>query len=342
MPKTIEVIAGGVSDELFRKGLANDRNMLSASALVHPHNHNLVVEVHEEFLKAGATLLVTSNYCVTPGLGFTVEEIREYTRLAGRLAADARERNSAEGPAKICGSLPPLMPSCRSDRTIERQRGLDTYLLIGEALWPFVDVYLAETMSSLAEAKMAYEGVETLQKPVMISFALNSTGQLRSGESVVDSIRKLLAFCDERVQASAPATTTTTSSDDTSESAPSGSSSRGVSMLLHGILFNCSQPEDIAKALRHIRSNKVLCAELKDKGIKLGGYGDRVSSISTAGVLEEKLVSGAMHSVLDMEIFASFALRWMEDGAEIIGGCCGVPPSYLERINERIVEQRTP
>lgn len=343
MATNIEVLAGGVTDELFKQGLTNDRNMLSASALVHPQNHYLVVQVHEAFLKAGATLLVTSNYHVTPGLGFTTEEIREYTRLAGRLAREARERASAEGPAKVCGSLPPLMPGFRSDRTIEHQQGLDTYLLIGEALWPFVDVYLAETMSSLAEAKLAYEAVETLRKPVLISFALNSTGQLRSGEPVTDSIRKLLAFCDKRAQEPASATTSdiTSETSTTTGECPSASSGTGVSML-QGILFNCSQPEDIAKVLRHISTDKALCTELKDKGVKLGGYGDRVSSISTAGVLEEKLVSGAMHSVLDMEIFASFALRWIEEGAEIVGGCCGVPPSYLERINERVVEQRTP
>jgi len=325
MAKRVDIIAGGVTDELFRKGLTNDRNMLSASALVHPHNYGLVVQTHEDFLNAGATLLVTSNYSVTPGLGFTAEEIREYTRLAGRLAKEALDRSSTENPVKICGSLPPLMPSYRTDRTIERQRGLDTYLLIGEALWPFIDVYLAESMSSLAEAKLAYEAVETLQKPVMISFALNSTEQLRSGESVLDSIKKLLAFCEERAQEQA------TSS--------SGSGSGSASML-QGVLFNCSQPEDIAKVLRHIRENKGLIRELKDKGIKLGGYGDRVSSISMAGVLEEKLGSGAMHSGLDVEIFASFVMRWLEDGAEIVGGCCGVPPTYLERIHERLQEQK--
>jgi S-methylmethionine-dependent homocysteine/selenocysteine methylase len=325
MAKRIDIIAGGVTDELFRKGLVNDRNMLSASALVHPQNHGLVVQAQEDFLNAGATLLVTSNYSVTPGLGFTTEEIREYTRLAGRLAKEALDRSSTESAVKICGSLPPLMPSYRTDRTIERQRGLDTYLLIGEALWPFADVYLAESMSSLAEAKLAYEAVENLQKPVMISFALNSTGQLRSGESVQGSIKKLLAFCEERAQEQAASS--------------SGSSSGGTSML-QGILFNCSQPEDIAKVLRHIYENKGLFGELKDKRIKLGGYGDRISSISTAGVLEEKLGSGAMHSVLDMEIFASFVMRWLEDGAEIVGGCCGVPPSYLERIHERLQEQQ--
>lgn len=326
MAKPVEIIAGGVADELFRTGLVNDRNMFSASALVHPQRHELVVQAHEAFLRAGSSLLITTNACVTPGRGFTVEEIREFTRLAGRLAKEARDRAGSERTVRIGGSLPPLMPSFRSDRTIERQRGLDTYQLIGEALWPFVDMYVAETMSSLAEAKLALEAVENLQKPVMVSFALNSTGELRSGEEIVDSIRQLLAFCDDRA------------AEQASDSHSGGGS---TTSLLQGILFNCSQPEDVTKALVRVRETKGLYDELSERGIKLGGYADRISPASKAGLLEEQLVPGAMHSTVDMEVFASFVLRWVqESGASVVGGCCDVPPSYVERICERLREQK--
>lgn len=338
MTKHIEILAGGLADELFRNGLANDRNMLAASALVHPQHHSLVVQAHERFIEAGATLILTSNSCVVPGLGFTVEEIREYTRLAGRLAAEARERAHADTPVKICGSLPALMPSYRSDRTIERQRGRETYQLIGEALWPFVDMFIAEPMSSLAEAKLALEAVEGLQKPVMVAFALNSTGELRSGEPVLQSIQELLAFCDERASSHSHSGNTTGNNNSSSNTDAEGPISGNIA--LRGILFGCSQAEDIAKALHHVRSAKGLFTELKDKGILLGGYADRISPMSKAGVLEEKLVSGAMHSAVDMEVFASFALRWVADGADIVGGCCGVPPDYLTRIRERVAEQQ--
>jgi S-methylmethionine-dependent homocysteine/selenocysteine methylase len=324
LPNKIEIIAGGVGEELFRKGLVNDRNMLSASALVHPSNHSLVVQVHEEYVNAGATSILTSNYHVTPSLGFTVEEIREYTRLAGRLAVEARERAGKEGIVTICGSLPPLMPTYRSDRTIDSERGLDTYLLIGEALWPFVDMYVAETMSNLVEAKMAYAAVENLRKPVLISFALNNTGQLRSGESVQDAIRGLLAFIEERLQERANSVIPSTNGD--------------AKSMLYGILFNCSQPEDIAKVLKHIHEDKSLVDVIKQKGIRLGGYADRISPNSTAGSMEEKLGVGMMHSVLDMEIYTSFVRRWIEEGANIVGTCCGIPPSYLEHIHESVLE----
>jgi S-methylmethionine-dependent homocysteine/selenocysteine methylase len=271
----------------------------------------LVVQSHEEFLKAGATLIVTNNYYVTPGLGFTPDEIREYSQAAGELAADARKRANRTERAKICGSLPPLMHSLRSDRTIEHQQGLDTYLLIGEALLPYVDVLLAETMSSIAEAELAFEAVQPLQKPVMVSFALNSTGQLRSGEDVVESVQRLVKF------------------------------SRGLTELqpeqrnmLCGILFNCSQPEDIAKALKQLTDAPGLMDELKELEIRIGGYGDHISPLSKAGAMEESLVPGALQSVMDMEVYSKFAMRWIDEGASIVGGCCGIPPDYLQRIAE--------
>ncbi|KAF1331341.1 Homocysteine s-methyltransferase, partial [Globisporangium splendens] len=324
LPNKIEIIAGGVGEELFRKGLVNDRNMLSASALVHPTNHSLVVQAHQEYMNAGATSIITSNYHVTPSLGFTVEEICEYTRLAGRLAVEAREHADKEGKVTICGSLPPLMPTYCSDRTIDHERGFDTYLLIGEALWPFVDVYVAETMSNLVEAKMAYAAVENLRKPVLISFVLNNTGQLRSGESVQEAIRGLLAFIEERLQAQANSVIPSTNDDPRS--------------MLYGILFNCFQPEDIAKVLKHIHEDKSLFEEIKQKGLRLGGYADRISPKSTAGSMEEKLGVGSMHSALDMEIYTTFVQRWIEEGADIVGTCCGIPPSYLERIHESVLE----
>lgn len=319
--KAIDILAGGITHELLRRGLPNDRNMLSASALVSPSRHWMVTKAHEDFLDAGATMIVTNNYYVTPGLGFTHEEIREYTQLAGDLAVEARAKAGRKESAKICGSLPPLMPCYRSDRTIDRQEGLETYLMIGKALLPSVDMFLAETMSSLAEAKMAYEAVVKLGKPVMVSFALNSTGQLRSGEPVVESVQGLLEFCSRR-----------------GELAPDDVAGDGDESCLSGILFNCSQPEDVAKALMQIKGNSDLTSELEKKEVRLGGYADHISPVSKAGAMQESLVPGELQPVMDMEIFSKFAARWIEDGAEIVGGCCGIPPEYVQRITEMLAQ----
>jgi len=319
--RNVSIVVGGcaMTEELFKQGLVNDRNMLSASALVTTQNHELVTQVHDAFLKTGATHLVTSNYHVVPGVGFTSEEIREYTRHAGRLAVEAREKAALESSVQICGSLPPLMPSYRADRTIEKDHGHEIYQLIGEALWPFVDLYIAETMSSLKEAQMAYEAVYHLKKPVMVSFALDSTGhQLRSGERLVEVIEKMIDFSDQLA------------TQDTLDN------------VLSGILFNCSQPEDIAKALKYTSESEIAQEMLSGRGIVLGGYGDRVSPTSKAGILEEQVVAGAMHSGIDMEVYSGFVQRWIKYGASMVGGCCAVPPKYIGHVVEALAEGQTP
>uniref|UniRef100_M4C580 Hcy-binding domain-containing protein n=1 Tax=Hyaloperonospora arabidopsidis (strain Emoy2) TaxID=559515 RepID=M4C580_HYAAE len=265
-------------------------------------------------------MIVTNNYYVTPGVGFTSEEIRTYTETSGELASDARARFDPKSRVQICGSLPPLMYSLRSDRTIEHQEGLDTYLLIGEALLPSVDVFLAETMSSLAEAKLAFDGVRPLKMPIIVSFALNSTGQLRSGEEVVGSVRSLIEFC-------------------TSCSELSPDEHEGVTDLLQGILFNCSQPEDITKAIKQMTEEFELVDMMKKHEIRVGGYGDRISPKSKAGAMEESLVPGALQSVVDMEVFGKFAMRWIDDGASIVGGCCRISPEYVLQIGEIISQE---
>lgn len=307
---TIEILAGDISEELFRRGVPNDRNMLSASALANPSYHEVVVSVSDAYIKAGATLLATGNLHVVPGVGFTVDEVRELTKLAGSLARETRNMAGEKEHVKICGLLPPLMPSFRSDRTVVHQEGVDMYALIADALYEYVDLFLATSMSSLKEAKLAYEAVEHLQKPVLVSFALSRDGQLRSGEDVAEAIGKLVEFCDE-------------------------CSKSGSSSMLSGILFNCSQPEDIAKALKSLSEDKSgVTGQLREHGIRLGGFGDRISPRSRAGEMETKLVSGEMRPVMDKELFANFALRWVEFGAEIVGSCCAVPPEYLERVAE--------
>ena len=318
--KKVDILAGEIMHELFRRGVPNDRNMLSASALVSPAYYHVVKEAHEAYLKAGATMIVTNNYYVTPGVGFTPNEIRMYTETAGELAADARAKFDHKNRVQICGSLPPLIYSLRSDRTIEREKGLDTYLRIGEALLPSVDVFLAETMSSLAEAKLAYEGVLTLKVPVLVSFALNSTGQLRSGEEVVASVRSLIEFCASHTEL------------------PPGVD-EGEASLLKGILFNCSQPEDITKAIRRLSEDSDLENMMKKYDIRCGGYGDRISPKSKAGAMEESLVPGALQSIVDMEVFGKFATRWIDDGASIIGGCCSVSPEYVQRLGEILAHE---
>jgi len=306
----VELLDGGTGEELFRRGLEDDREIWSAAALVHETSHELLVQVHESFLRAGSDYITCNNYGVTPGVGFAEGDIVRYTAIAGKLAQEARLR-SGKPEAKICGSLPPLLESYRADRVVEHDEGVHLYAVIGSALLPYVDFYLAETLSSVAEAKMALIGVRDYQKPVMVSFALNSQGRLRSGECVDDAVDELLHFT--RTSAS--------------------------TVTLHGILFNCSQPEDISKALRVLNAADETKVRLHEHNIRLGAYANRLTQIPDNWALQESAAPQAMRDDLDVQQFTDFVSGWIELGAAIIGGCCGVGPEYIASIHQRLEQQ---
>jgi S-methylmethionine-dependent homocysteine/selenocysteine methylase len=46
-----------------------------------------------------------------------------------------------------------------------------------------------------------------------------------------------------------------------------------------------------------------------------------------------------MRDDLDVQRYTDFVLEWVELGAEIVGGCCGIGPEYISSIHKRLVEQ---
>lgn len=312
----VELLDGGTGEELFRRGLPDDRKIWSAAALVHPHHHALLTDVHASFLHAGADYITCNNYGVTPGVGFSEQDMVKYADLAGRLANAARDQVAAETNdttnKQICGSLPPLLESYRADRVTEFNEGVHLYSVLGSALSPHVDMFLAETLASIAEAKMALIGVQDYQKPVMVSFTLNSQGCVRSGECVEEAINELLRF--------------------TTFHAPT--------VKLRAILFNCSQPEAITTALRDLHKSDETLTNLRTHGVRLGAYANRLTIIPDDWALAESSEPQAMRTDLEVSVYCRFMTQWVSElGVEIVGGCCGIGPEYIAAIHQQLLAQ---
>ncbi|KAK1946086.1 Methionine synthase [Phytophthora citrophthora] len=315
------LLDGGTGEELFARGLPDDRRTWSAAALVHEQHHTLLRDVHTSFLDAGSDFITCNNYGVTPGVGFSDKEIVQYTTVAGRIAREACDRWTSRSDRtkkpKVCGSLPPLLESYRPDKVPEVDEGVRLYTMIATALKPFVDCYLAETLSSIQEAKMALLGVQQAycretggREGVMVSFTLNSCGRLRSGENVRDAAQDLLSFTENIFE-----------------------------MELQAILFNCSQPEAICKAFRELDADENIRERLHSRGVRLGAYANRLTAIPDAWALAESSQPQAMRTDVAVERYVDFVSQWIELGAEIVGGCCGVGPEYIASVKRVLHDQ---
>jgi len=299
----VSLFDGGTGEELFRRGLPDDRKTWSALAITEEKYNPLVVQVHLAFIHAGSEFITTNNYALNPGSGFSIEQILDGCRVAGKLARKAADENKN---VKVMGSLSPLVESYRPDLVGKHETGVGTYKKIADALYPFVDVYIAETMSSVEEVSQAIEAVTNLDKPMFCSWTLSSNGTLRSGEKVTDAINYVLNTYEK------------------------------VNIL--AVTFNCCEPEAIDKALREITNDKPLLEKMEQRKVSIGAYANRLTPVDSSWSMEESTQAQPMRDDLSPEIYWDrFISRWIKDyGIKYVGGCCGITPEHIAFIKSKL------
>ena len=132
----------------------------------------------------------------------------------------ARQAAADSGEAVIvAGSLPPALGSYRPD-LFDHSRSVAIHRVLIDGLSAHVDLWLAETQSSIAEVRAVAEALGSDSKPLWLSFTLldvpgaDGVARLRSGEAVAEAVQV------------------------------------AAQLGARAVLFNCSQPEVMAQALR--------------------------------------------------------------------------------------------
>jgi S-methylmethionine-dependent homocysteine/selenocysteine methylase len=213
----VTVLDGGTGRELARIGAPFSQPLWSAQALIEGPDY--VGRVHESYVAAGAEVITTNTYSLNPfHLGHELFERdgRRLTRLAASIAREVGDRHPG---VRVAGCLPPVLGSYRPDLFVrEEARPILDMLVLEQG--PLVDLWLAETQSSIAEAGFVRDVLDTHRQtaPLWISYTLHDElvddePRLRSGESVVEA-----AHAAEHLGAEA-------------------------------LLFNCSQPEVMEPAV---------------------------------------------------------------------------------------------
>ena len=193
--KEITLLDGGMGRAIKAEMSNFDLVLWSASALI--WDPNLVVRLHKRFIEAGADIITTNNYTVVPTIlkkAGREDEFESLLRLSGELAKQAVEESNKN--ICIAASLPPLESTYRPDLVGDFKENVAIYKQIVNALDPFSDIFLIESLSAIDEAKSALEALRGIKKPVWVSFILDDTNnsQLLSGESISDIEERLEAY----------------------------------------------------------------------------------------------------------------------------------------------------
>ena len=279
--------------ELRFRGVEILDTIWSANALIVAPD--VVRDIHRDYIAAGAEVITTNTYGVIRGdlakEGWE-DRFAELNLIACDLANEARDQAGESGEGvRIAGSLPPLRGSYRPDLVGPFAEIFPLYQEQAALLAPHVDVLLCETMSSGAEAYAAARAATETGKPVWVSFTLHEN---RSGLlRSGETVAEAVAKLD--------------------------------GLHIAGILANCSAPESITAAMPDLVATG---AEI------VGGYANTFVPVPENWTLDgEQDLDGliGVRDDLDPEPYGDFATRWLDLGANAIGGCCGTRPAHIAR-----------
>lgn len=292
------VLDGGTGRELKRVGAPFQQPEWSALALMQAPE--FVSLVHSRYVEAGADVITTNSYAIVP---FHIGEERfakqgaALAALAGRLARAVAD--SAKRPVKVAGSLPPVCGSYRAD-LFDAHAARPVLGVLVQGLRPFVDHWQAETLSAIEEAQLVRDVVGNDGKPLWLSFTLEDdkvvVGQprLRSGQSVAQAAEAAVRL--------------------------------GAEVLL----FNCSQPEVMADAVKTARATLQALGANVQIGVYANAFPPQRQDAEANADLDE------IRADLTPEGYLGWVRSWIELGATAIGGCCGIGPEHIAAIRAAV------
>ncbi len=192
--RSFTILDGGMGQELVKRARHKLTPLWSADVLRdHP---KLVVDVHRDFIKAGADVITLSSYAATPTRLAKYNRQNEFKALQEAAVLAARQAcDDMEQPPLIAGTLPPLPGSYRPSERLTSLSSQEEYLQIAEQQYKHVDLFLCETMASIEEACISTSVAMKSGLPVWTSFTVNETNGsfLRSGELVNEAAKAVLA-----------------------------------------------------------------------------------------------------------------------------------------------------
>ena len=192
----ITLLDGGMGQELLKRSSKDITPLWSTQVMI--DEPDIVRDVHIDYIFAGARVITLNAYTMTPERLARDGQIEDFETLqVAAINAAISAREAAGIPeVKIAGCLPPLVASYHAEVTPKYEAMLKSYSKIVAIQAPHVDVFLCETMSSIAEAKAALVAAKESGLPVWVSLTIedNDQGLLRSGEALLDAVAMLDEF----------------------------------------------------------------------------------------------------------------------------------------------------
>ena len=294
--KQTKILDGGMGQELLARGMEPNGTLWSANALLQEKYHQLLLDTHLDFIKAGAEVIVTTTF-TTRKLRLwdnNVEDKFEYlNHKAGEIAQKAKK---VYPKTLIAGGLPPQNLTYEADKRSENEIKNNFYHQ-AKILNPYIDFFYFDVLSSVREFKIAIEAIKEFDKPYLIGAHISEGKKLPSSESISEIITKI-----------------------------------NHNKLL-GIILSCISPENYDLNLREIKSLNIPFGFKLNGFIKTNPKPNYTGALKKSKTGNPNEFLGQRKDLTPGKM-AKFAKKFKEAGATILGGCCETRPSHIEAFSK--------
>ena len=294
--KKTRVLDGGMGQELLARGMKPKGTLWSANALLDENYHQLLLDTHRDFVKAGAEVIVTATFTTRRKRlrDNNVEDKFEYlNKKAGEIALEVKK----EFPKIfIAGGIPPQDLTYEADNRNEVEI-TKSFNEQAKLLNPYIDFFYFDVWSSIKEFKCGIKAIEEFEKPYLIGAHISEGTKLPSGESISD-IKNII---DDK---------------------------------LLGIMFSCISPENFEINFKELKSLNVPFGFKINAFITTKPTNGYTSTFTKSNGNPNEFLG--TRKDLTPEKISVFAKKFKEVGATILGGCCEMRPAHIKKMAELI------
>ena len=279
---------GGMGSEFERRGLSSPTMWSGGPMLTHPE---LVREVHENYINAGAEIIITNTFATGRDVleeGGIEHKVEQANKQGIEAAVKARKNTGTEDSVVIAASASTMKPKAQADVPVAYEKALETYReQLGVLAEGGPDVAVGEMLVRISDTLAIIDAAKELGLPAWVGLSLVPDGDelylgidgRHGGETLQDAMD---AIKDKDIDAV---------------------------FVMH------SPVSETAPGLEIVKKNWSGTFGAYAHFPGHGGPRNRDNFLNPAQYLER-------------------AKGWSEQGARIIGGCCGTTPDHIRALKE--------
>ena len=294
--KNLTILDGGMGQELLARGMEPSGTLWSTNALLHEKYHKLILDIHLDFIKAGAEIIVTTTFTTRKSRLRDNKVLDKYEYLNKKAGEIAQRVKKIYPKVLIAGGLPPQNLTYEADDRDEDEIK-ENFNSQAKLLNPYIDFFYFDVLSSVREVRIAVDSIKEFGKPYLIGAHISEGKNLPSGEKVTNIIKDI----------------------------------KHENLL--GLILSCVSPENYELNLEEIKKLGVPFGFKLNAFVTTNPKPNYTGAYNKSKTGNPNEFLGVRKDLTPDKMY-EFAKKFKDSGATIIGGCCETRPSHIQAFSK--------